>query len=93
MTPRATKRRPSVELTAYWGDDDAESTIRVSLRRWREIQEGAEYGTRAWGWYEGGRLSVAWYFDGGRVSIDGEGGMQCVVDLPVSELVVQMSLP
>lgn len=91
MIQRTAKRRPSVELTACWGNDDAESTIRVSRRRWKEIQEGAGYATSAWGWYEGRRFPVAWNFVGGEVSIDGDGGMQCVVDLPISELVVQIS--
>ncbi len=93
MTRKNAKHRPSVELTAYWGNGDAESTIRVSRRRWKEIQEGVEYGTSAWGWYEGRRFSVSWNFVDGEVSIGGEDGMQCVLELPISELVVQMSPP
>ena len=91
MAQKTGKRRAHVELRAFWGNDDAESTITISRRQWKEIQEGTEYATTAWGWYEGSRFAVAWSFAGGRVSIDGEDGMQCVVDLPVSELIVQTS--
>lgn len=37
-----------VELTAVWGNDDADSTIKVSQRRWKQIQEGAEFEASAW---------------------------------------------
>jgi hypothetical protein len=93
MAQKTEKRRAHIEITAYWGNDDAESTIKVSRRRWKEIQEGAEYATTAWGWYEGSRFSVAWSFAGGEVSIDGDDGMQCVVDLPICELIAQTSPP
>lgn len=80
------KQRVYVEITTYWGNDDAESTIKLSRRRWQEILDGADYTTTAWSWYEGKRYSVAWSFANGNVSIDGEDGKQCVVDLPVSSL-------
>ncbi|MFN9603712.1 MAG: hypothetical protein ACK6A7_09750 [Planctomycetota bacterium] len=38
-----------------------------------------------------GRGLVTWSFEGGRVSIDGEDGMQCVVDKPASELIACIS--
>ena len=80
------RNRTRVCLTAVWGNDDAESTIEISRRRWRDIQDGAHYKTSAWSWYEGDRFSVFWRFADAKVSIDGEDMMQCVVDLPVSEL-------
>lgn len=84
-----TKPRIYVELTAVWGNDDAESSIKVSRRRWKEIQEGGEYTTSAWSWYEGRRFSVAWHFADGQLSIHGEDGMECVIDEPIEELIVQ----
>lgn len=75
-------------ITAYWGNDDAESVIKVSRRRWRALQDGMAYETSAWGWYEGRRFSVSWAFRDSRVTIDSADGGQCVVDLPVSELIV-----
>lgn len=90
MSRKSANRRVYVELTAYWGNDDAESTIKVSRRRWQSIQDGSSYETSAWGWYEGGRFSVAWRFSGALVTIDGEDGMQCAVDLPVSDLIVHL---
>ena len=89
MKKKSAKPRVYVELTAVWGNDDADSIIKVSRRRWNEIQAGAEYEISAWSWYEGERSSVAWSFSGGAVSIDGDDGMQCVADLPVSELIAQ----
>lgn len=32
-----------VELTAYWGNDDADSTIKVSIKKWEQIKSGAQF--------------------------------------------------
>lgn len=88
MKKKAKKPKIYIELTAVWGNDDADSTIKVSRRRWQQIQDGAEYETSAWSWYEGRRYSVGWHFIDGEVSVCGEDGMQCVVGLPVSELLI-----
>lgn len=83
------KTRTFIELTAYWGNDDAESTLRISPRRWKQIQEGAECTAPAKGFYEGNRFPVQWRFSGGMFSIDGEDGMECVVSRPVTDLIVR----
>lgn len=75
-------------LTAYWGNDDADSTIRMSRRRWAAIQAGAEYWADATSWYEGKRSYIGWTFANGNFSISGEDGMDCIVDEPVEELIV-----
>lgn len=49
-----------VEITAYWGHDDAESTIKLSLRKWEEIKAGAQFQKSAWSYYEGQRYRVVW---------------------------------
>lgn len=88
----ATKeRRVLVEVKAYWGNDDAESTIKISRRRWSAILNGDEYIKTTWSWYEGKRSPVTWSFANGSVSIDGEDGMQCVLDQPASDLFVCLS--
>lgn len=84
-------RRIYVALTAYWGNDDAESTIKISRRRWKTILDGAEYKATAWSWYEGRRYPVAWHFANGTVSIDGEDGMQCVGNEPASSLIARIT--
>jgi hypothetical protein len=81
MKKKATKPRIYVELTAVWGNDDADSAIKVSRRRWKQIQDGAEYETSTWSWYEGKRYAVSWHFSGGEVSVCGEDGMECVVGI------------
>ena len=88
---RTTKPKIWVELKAIWGNGDVESTIKVSGRRWDEIQNGAEYVTSARYWYEGEQYSVEWHFADGEVSIRGEDGAQ--VDLPVSELIPDTTPP
>ena len=93
MAEKTGSGRPHIKLTAYWGNGDAESTIKVSRRRWRAIQKGAAYETNGWSWYEGDRFSVTWRFGEGLVSIDGEDARQCIVDSPVSELFAQASDP
>lgn len=85
-TKRYNTRRPYVQLTALWGNDDASGTIKISRRRWRSIQEGAVFSKSGWSWYEGSRKSVTWHFSGGSVSISDEDGRQNVLDLSVDNL-------
>ena len=78
-----------MSLTVYWGNADVDSTIKVSRRRWKAIREGAKFVTSSWSWYEGHRDSVTWVFENGLVSIHGDDGMECVIDLPVEELIAE----
>ena len=80
-------KRIHIELLALWGNDDAESRIRISRRRWSAIQSGEAYEVRATSTYEGKRYPVVWRFTQGQVSIDRDDGMECVVDLPVTDLI------
>jgi hypothetical protein len=89
MKKEAANQRIHIELTAVWGNDDADSKMKVSRRRWRQLQDGAEYEATAWSWYEGKRSSVSWRFAEGEVSIYGAGGAEFVVGLPVGGLIVQ----
>jgi hypothetical protein len=89
MNNKATKPKIHIELTVFWGNDDAESTIKVSQRRWKQIQEGAEYETSATSWYEGEEYDVSWYFSNSEVSINGEDGAEHVINRPVEKLLVQ----
>ena len=79
--------RTHIQLTAVWGNDDAQSSVLVSRRRWTAIQSGAEYTVDAASFYEGKRYKVVWRFANRQVSIDGEDGMECVVGRSLSELV------
>lgn len=86
MKKKANKPKVYVELTALWGNDDAESTIKVSPRRWKQIQEGADFKTSSWGWYEGKRFAVRWHFSDGKFSI-----YDHIADCPVEGLMVHKS--
>jgi hypothetical protein len=89
-TAKLTKPRSYVHIKALWGNDDAESSIKLSRKRWAAILAGCAYDTRAWGWYEGRRSAVSWSFMNGCVSIDGADGEGCISELPVRELVVEL---
>jgi hypothetical protein len=89
MKRKPSKPRVYVVLTATWGNDDAYSSIRISRRKWGALQEGAEYVQSASSWYEGAREPVVWVFENGKVTVNGEDGMVCVEDFPVSELMVE----
>ena len=89
MNSKKPKPKAHVKLTAYWGDDAAESTVKISLSRWKAITEGGAYETTAWGWYEGGRFSVSWQFQNGSFSVLAEDENDCIIDAPIEELIVQ----
>ena len=89
MKKKATPRI-YIQLTAVWGNDDADSTIRISRRRWKNIQEGEEYATSATYYYEGQRGWVSWHFSGGLLSISGDEGRECLVDHSVEHLIVDV---
>ena len=76
-----------VQLTAYWGKGDADSTINVSVEAWEKIKAGARVLVTSKSYYDGEASDVIWSFLDGTVSIDGEDGMQCVAGLPVENLV------
>jgi hypothetical protein len=76
-----------IELTAYWGDGCAISTIKVSPKLLEQIKQGGKYYKSTWGYYDGQRFRVSWTFENGLYSIDGEDAMQCVVEEAIDELV------
>ena len=75
-----------VILRALWGNDDADSTTKISLRQWKRIQAGEEFEKQGWGYYEGRRFSVGWRFKGGEVFIASD-EMECFQG-PIEELFV-----
>jgi hypothetical protein len=80
-------KRIHIDLLALWGNDDAESRIRMSRRRWSVIQNDGAYEVSATSTCEGKRHPVVWRFAQDQVSIDGEDGMEFIVDLPVTDLI------
>jgi hypothetical protein len=74
--------RAHVELTATRCNADADGTIKVGRRRWRQIQAGADHSAVAWSCYEGERFRVRWEFADGRACISGEDGVECVSTCP-----------
>ena len=76
-----------VKLTAYWGNGDAGSTIQITPQQWNVIKSRGGFQKSASSFYEREIDEVTWLFSNSRVSIDGNDGMQCIVDLPVDELI------
>ncbi|MBN9407476.1 MAG: PcfJ domain-containing protein [Burkholderiales bacterium] len=85
--PKSSKPRTYVHLTAVWGNDDAESTIKVSRRRWQQIQDGEPYDTTAWSLYEGVRSHASWSFNDGKLTISLGDGFE--IDLTTKRLYVE----
>lgn len=81
--------KKKISVTAYWGNDDAESTISLTPEQWLSIQNGGEHIEHSESWYEGESAEVTWSFANGLVTIAGEGGAQWLLDSPVSELRVE----
>ncbi|MBN9404713.1 MAG: PcfJ domain-containing protein [Burkholderiales bacterium] len=78
---KSSKSRTYVHLTAVWGNDDAESTIKVSRRRWQQIQDGEPYCATAWSWYEGTRTRTTWSFGDGELTISQDDGFECYLTI------------
>lgn len=76
-----------IELISYWGDGSGSSTIKISPKQWESIKQGGEFSKSTWGYADGKRFCVFWTFDNGLYSIDGDDGMQCVVEEAIDELV------
>ena len=77
---------PLLDVTAFWGNDDASSTIRIAKCTWDEIKENKEYTCDAVAYYEGTTFNTTWYFKDAIFSISGEDGSDYIIDDPISEL-------
>ena len=78
-----------IELTTYWGNDDADSTIVLSNEIWQKISLGESFSIIAKSAYEGIEETVTWSFEGGYFSIHGDDGRQCICDEPIGSLIVK----
>ena len=80
-----------LDVTAVWGNDDAESSIRINRGCWEKILQGVSYKQSGWAWYESKRFSVMWEFSDKTISISGRDSAQYLVDDPVVDLIVNVS--
>jgi len=94
-TKKKTVKR--VSLRAFWGNDDAESEIRLPLSKWKKILDGLEYKKGGYAWYEGRRFHVVWRFNkpnkrGSKdnFSIDADDGSECIADRSLSNIYVRI---
>lgn len=92
------RRKPKkVSLTAWWGNNDASSSVIIPLSKWKKILDGMEFIKGGYSWYEGRRFHVIWKFNKeynqlgkGLFTIYGdEDGRDCVRDEPLSSIRVQ----
>ena len=82
-------KRTYIELTASWGNDDSESSIKIAPSRWESIKDGGKFSKKSISYYEGEEEKVVWTFKDGLVSIDGEDGRQCILEEPIESLHVE----
>ncbi len=80
--------KDKVKLTAFWGNDDAESTIIIPSNTWDDINKGGSYSLNADSYYEGNKSEVVWVFENKIFSIYGEDGLQCVYEMPIKDLII-----
>lgn len=77
-----------ISVTAYWSEDDAESTLVLDDVDWAAIKGGANKVFRSKAFYEGEEFEVEWSFDNSCFSVDSFDGRQCVLDGAIQDLVI-----
>ena len=82
-----------IELTAWWGHDDINTSIQVTQEDWAAIQAGDLYETESTYWYEGNEYAATWEVEHKKVNIHGEDGNECVVGMSIDELNVLKVTP
>ena len=78
--------RNPISITVYWGNDDAESTISISVKQWNKILIGEDFTKSTWSYYEGLRIRVIWEFTNRTLNIYGDNGEHWVVDDNLSRI-------
>ena len=84
------KKRIYVYLTAFWGNDDVESTIKMSRRQWRKIVNGDSYQTTSCSYYEGEKFYVEWSFCDNEISIWDHNGASRLEGASFDELMISI---
>jgi hypothetical protein len=78
-----------IELKAYWGNDNADSTIVLSNEIWQKISLGESFSIIAESTYEGIEETVTWSFGNGYFSIGSHDGGQCICAESIEALIVK----
>jgi len=78
--------RNPISITVYWGNDDAESTISISVKQWNKILIGEDFTKSTWSYYEGLRIRVIWEFSNRTLNIYGDNGEHWVGDTDLSNI-------
>jgi hypothetical protein len=84
------KKRIYVEITEFWSDGCACSTIKMSRRQWAKILNGEEYERCTTSYYDGQRSYVDWLFKDAKLTINGGDCNLHVEDLDVKYLTVNI---
>lgn len=77
-----------IELVCFWGNDDADSRVRISIKQWNVILQGGSFSRSTWGYYEGKRERVFWEIDNHSLNISGESGADYIIDGSIDDLFV-----
>lgn len=75
-------------LKAYWGNDDAESTLTLSSDEWEPVNRGERLEKTATAIHEGVEETVTWVIQDREVTIIGGDASQKMLAWPLNELIV-----
>lgn len=78
--------RNPLATRVFWGNDDAYSTIRISVKQWNSILLGEDLTKSTWSYYEGLRNRVIWEFTDRTLNVCGDDGEDWIVDMDISEV-------
>ena len=81
--------KDGVKVTAFWGNDDAESTVELSREAWERVKRGGRHVIVGQSAYEGRSESVAWSFEDRCIWINGNEGAQHINGDSIESLVVE----
>ena len=70
-----TAKKPKIEISVTWGNDDAASVVKLVRSKWQKICDGERLSVSTWSYYEGKRERIYYSFndpDAGDLEVGGE---------------------
>jgi hypothetical protein len=80
-----------VEISEFWGDGCAISTIKISRRTWSKILAGERYEKSVSAYFDGALSTVEWIFENCKLSIIGDDLTYHIEDQKVEELTTEIT--
>ena len=80
-----------VEISEFWADGCAISTLKISRRTWSKILAGERYEKSVSAYYDGARSTVDWIFENRKLSIIGDDSTYHVENYGVDYLSIRIT--